>query len=374
MIVQHTTNEGPDHKESSTFNPVEMDHMFSGIEPGKVPPVASWIITRQCNFRCPHCYPEADALGKTELRQELSPKDHFYTIDRFAEAGVKCVILSGGEVLLLPHITDLIASVSNKGMMPGICTNGWCVTSKIASEFKKAGLAFASISVDGIDAQTHDTFRQRKGAFDKAIRAIRIMSNEGITVWADYTATAANKTNMTKLKETVKEAGADYLNVKRFRPQGRGRGNASQLTLSLQEYKDIMLEYASFGDHGPAFACTDDPMVYAYLRHTKNPNWPNDKTITSTKGCGAALVWFGVTPTGDVSPCPLLDHPIGNVLQDNLSDLFRNNVKDILDRSNREGSCGVCPERDICGGCRAHAKAVSGNHLAEDPYCLLTLG
>ncbi|AKB47810.1 Radical SAM domain heme biosynthesis protein [Methanosarcina sp. Kolksee] len=373
MVIQHSLDRNAKLQATSTSQRSEIEDMFSDIKSGSVPPVASWIITRQCNLKCPHCYPEANILNKAELKSELSQEEHFEIVRRFAEAGVKCVILSGGEVLLLPHIVDLVASVSNAGMLPGICTNGLRVTPEITSKFKEAGLGFASISVDGADAQTHDTFRQCKGAYDKAIQAIRIMSSEGITVWADYTATAANKTNMTKLKEVVKEAGATYLNVKRFRPQGRGKGNASQLNLSLLEYKDIMLEYSSFGDYGPAFACTDDPMVYAYLRHTKNPNWPNEKTITSIKGCGAALVWFGVMPTGDISPCPLLDLTIGNVLRDDLVDLFKNAVKDILDRSHRTGACGICPEKDICGGCRAHAQAVSGNYLAEDPYCLLTL-
>ena len=376
MITEHGLHGKIGFQTKPTSQQHDFENMFSDIKPGSVPPVASWIITKQCNLKCPHCYPDANILNKSELNKELSQEEHFGIISRFAEAGVKSVILSGGEVLLLPHIVELVASVSNAGMLPGICTNGWRVTPEITSKFKKAGLGFASISVDGTDAQTHDAFRQRKGAYDKAIQAIRIMSSEGITVWADYTATAANKTNMTELKDVVKKAGATYLNVKRFRPQGRGKGNASHLNLSLSEYKDIMLEYSSFGDYGPSFACTDDPMVYAYLRHTKNPNWPNEKTITSIKGCGAALVWFGVMPTGDISPCPLLDLPIGNVLQDDLVTLFKDSpqVKRILDRTDRMGACAKCAEKEICGGCRAHAQAERGNYLAEDPYCLLTLG
>ena len=34
-----------------------------------------------------------------------------------------------------------------------------------------------------------------------------------------------------------------------------------------------------------------------------------------------------------------------------------------------EGKCGACEFRDVCGGCRARAYALTDNYLAEDPSC-----
>jgi len=34
------------------------------------------------------------------------------------------------------------------------------------------------------------------------------------------------------------------------------------------------------------------------------------------------------------------------------------------------GRCGVCEYRRICGGCRARAFAVTGDYLAEEPFCV----
>jgi radical SAM protein with 4Fe4S-binding SPASM domain len=34
------------------------------------------------------------------------------------------------------------------------------------------------------------------------------------------------------------------------------------------------------------------------------------------------------------------------------------------------GRCGHCEFRRVCGGCRARAYAVSGDYLAEEPYCV----
>ncbi|MFQ5933828.1 MAG: hypothetical protein ACE5KI_04225, partial [Dehalococcoidia bacterium] len=34
-----------------------------------------------------------------------------------------------------------------------------------------------------------------------------------------------------------------------------------------------------------------------------------------------------------------------------------------------EGRCGRCDFREVCGGCRARAFALTGNLSAEDPWC-----
>ena len=39
------------------------------------------------------------------------------------------------------------------------------------------------------------------------------------------------------------------------------------------------------------------------------------------------------------------------------------------DRDALEGKCGYCNYRFVCGGCRARAYAVTGNYMAEEPFC-----
>jgi radical SAM protein with 4Fe4S-binding SPASM domain len=38
------------------------------------------------------------------------------------------------------------------------------------------------------------------------------------------------------------------------------------------------------------------------------------------------------------------------------------------------GKCGVCEFRDVCGGSRSHAYAVTGDLLASDPTCVYEPG
>jgi AdoMet-dependent heme synthase len=41
----------------------------------------------------------------------------------------------------------------------------------------------------------------------------------------------------------------------------------------------------------------------------------------------------------------------------------------LRDSSNLQGKCGACEFKEICGGSRARAYAVTGNMFAEDPSC-----
>ncbi len=34
------------------------------------------------------------------------------------------------------------------------------------------------------------------------------------------------------------------------------------------------------------------------------------------------------------------------------------------------GRCGYCEYRRVCGGCRARAYAMTGDYLAEEPFCV----
>lgn len=355
---------------SPDSRPLLRDEMMrSAVRPGRVPPVASWIITARCNMRCLHCYPEASP----EYRgAELSAEEHFRIVTVLEKASVRCVVISGGEPLILKHLYDLVAAITAKGMEAGLCSNGSLIDEGRARRLRKAGIRFVSISIDGADAATHDALRCFDGAYARALHAIRLLTDAGVQVMADYTAVRPDPATLPQLRDRIRQAGAISLNVKRFRPLGRGRTNASVLTPPIDEYRRFMDAYLR-EDSQPAFACADDPAAYAYRRLLHGQEGPNPHSLASEYGCLAGLGWFGVLQNGDVTPCPLLQVRIGSILVDDLPTLFAQApaVRNILNRDQRTGACGTCSVRASCGGCRAHAQAEHGDYLAEDPYCLV---
>jgi radical SAM protein with 4Fe4S-binding SPASM domain len=55
-----------------------------------------------------------------------------------------------------------------------------------------------------------------------------------------------------------------------------------------------------------------------------------------------------------------------------VADIYRNDpvFRQLRDASLLRGRCGVCDYRDLCtGGSRARAYALTGDYLAEEPFC-----
>jgi AdoMet-dependent heme synthase len=74
---------------------------------------------------------------------------------------------------------------------------------------------------------------------------------------------------------------------------------------------------------------------------------------------------------GNVHPSGFLPVPGGSLRERSLPEIYRDAplFRELRDVSLLRGRCGVCEYRNVCGGSRSRAYAVTGDHLAEEPYC-----
>jgi radical SAM protein with 4Fe4S-binding SPASM domain len=103
---------------------------------------------------------------------------------------------------------------------------------------------------------------------------------------------------------------------------------------------------------------------------TENPNAQGVAWRTAGVSDGKGFVF--VSHTGEIFPSGFFPVSGGNVLDDSLTDIYRNSdmFVTLRDTSQRRGKCGICEYRNICGGSRSRAYALSGDFLAEDPRCI----
>jgi radical SAM protein with 4Fe4S-binding SPASM domain len=142
--------------------------------------------------------------------------------------------------------------------------------------------------------------------------------------------------------------------------------------LSLDAYRGAVSGPLGDGTNGGTDTHFDDPAVCVHLRRLRPFQGARLNGWHSKFGCLAGLVWIGLQPNGDVTPCPLLNIPVGNILRDDLATVLEMSpvIRRVRNRHDRGGRCGTCDSRLECGGCRAHAHATSGDYLAEDPFCV----
>ena len=139
----------------------------------------------RCNFRCPYCMPRETFH---EHYQFLKPTDRlsFDEITRlarlFAQFGVRKIRLTGGEPLLRPSLSELIAEICAIDAIEDVAltTNGMLLD-KHATELKASGLHRITVSLDSLD---ETVFMQLSGGFkgrDQVLNGIRAAQDVGLT-------------------------------------------------------------------------------------------------------------------------------------------------------------------------------------------------
>jgi radical SAM protein with 4Fe4S-binding SPASM domain len=79
---------------------------------------------------------------------------------------------------------------------------------------------------------------------------------------------------------------------------------------------------------------------------------------------------FHITYDGRVLPCAVLyDFEMGNVNDQPLAEILRENARRFCYDVGVKGACAECADRDVCWGCRANAYFYKGDIAASDAMC-----
>lgn len=322
-------------------------------------------VTRACNLRCRHCSVAAGSPAEKELtREEIEG-----VLDDLAGMGALYVVFTGGEPLLRPDITDLVAYASSRGLQPSIDTNGLLLTSEAAEDLKRAGVSTVQVSLDGAK-KTHEAIRG-EGSYDGAVSGIKNALSQGIYTTINFTISRMNQGDLEDVIELARELGVRALSMERFTPTGRGAEMRDALQ-SPEEFKKSL--ETLFSAEGLRTSSTDPLSIF--LKDGFVARYSGDelgKRICG--GCTAGVAAITISYDGQVYPCPKLEVPCGNIRDRGLPEIWaENRVINRLRFRELNGACGTCRWRNLCGGCRAVAMAESGNYLGEDPGCFIEAG
>ena len=343
-----------------------------------IPLVISWNVTRKCDLKCPHCYVNATAK---QLRNELTTEEAKALMDQICEVSRPLLILSGGEPLLREDIFELIHYGAAKGLKMGLGSSGGLIDAQAAKRLKEAGIETVSISLDSHIPQQHDEFRGVNGSWEKAVRAIKALREEGVLVQVNTTVTQQNYNQIDDIMSLVEGLGVENFHLFFLVPTGRG---VKLKDISPSKYESmIRTTFAKTAKHRLNVKPSCAPQ---FMRIAKDMGLDMSRWI---RGCIAGLYYCRVYANGDITPCPYLPIKLGNIREKSFGEIwFGSDIfKKMRDFDALKGKCGICEHRDLCGGCRARAYGLSsdfidycgdlhepaelkGDYLAEDPWCL----
>ena len=231
------------------------------------PRLIFWEVTKGCNLRCIHCRATA-----TEL---MSPADlptgkALNIISQIAEFSNPILVLSGGEPLYRHDIFQLAEYATSRGIRTALATNGTLVTKDVAEKIKNAGIKRVSISLDGSDATTHDTFRGIPGAFDAAIYGMRNLQQVGVSVQINTTIARHNAHQLPDVLDLARRLGADALHTFLLVPVGCGVDIAAEQMVAPEEYERMLnWFYDQSLEGGIELKATCAPHYFRVMRQRK---------------------------------------------------------------------------------------------------------
>jgi MoaA/NifB/PqqE/SkfB family radical SAM enzyme len=101
--------------------------------------------------------------------------------DQLCDLGVLEVSLIGGEAFLHPGFLAIVRRLTDRGVLVAMATGGVGVDAELARAARAAGLASASVSIDGI-GRTHDALRGVRHGFEQGLAAARPLKDAGVYV------------------------------------------------------------------------------------------------------------------------------------------------------------------------------------------------
>jgi radical SAM protein with 4Fe4S-binding SPASM domain len=229
-----------------------------------------------------------------------------------------------------------------------------------------AGVRRISLSLDAPDAEAHDAFRGVKGSFRRTLDAVADAHAYGISVQINTTVSQHNRLRLTEFETLLAELDIALWSVFFVLPVGRA---GADLCLDAGQTEEAFAEINGIAQRATfEIKTTEAPHYRRYaLQHAIAPP-------SRFAGIGDGRGFVFISHHGDVQPSGFLPLTIGNVKEQPLIELYRENL--VMRRLRRpdtfDGKCGVCEFRRICGGSRARAFAVSGNPFASDPACSYT--
>jgi heme b synthase len=336
--------------------------------------MVAWELIRSCNLACVHCRASSE---RGPYAGELTTEECFRVMDEIGTIGKPIIILTGGEPLLRDDIFQLADYGTKKGFRMVMTTNGTLITEENVRAMKDSGIQRISVSLDGPDAETHDAFRKVKGAFEGSLRGIEIAIKHDLPFQVNTTITRANLPLIEKIFNLAIDLGAVAHHIFLLVPTGRGKELQDQ-EISANDYeKTLHWFYKQMGKVNLQLKATCAPHYYRILRQEakkegKKVTFETHGLDAVTRGCLGGVSFSFISHTGQVQPCGYLELNCGNVREKSFQEIWASSpiFQDLRNFEGYHGKCGRCEFRKVCGGCRARAYEITGNYMAEEPYCV----
>lgn len=295
-------------------------------------------VTYSCNNDCDFCY-----------NKLFSQDDNLLSYERLKEVivdakkyGIFSINLNGGEPLLYPYFFELAEFIYNLGIDIHCNTNATLIDNRVAERLSSFFSAICT-SIHGATAELHDLLVGRSGAFEQTIAGISCLKRNGVYVAVNVTLSKKNINNLYEILCLLRDINIQTVLLTRVLTKNVDYALYDRDFLvaikQLQHFQDVekCFKRIALPQPFPICKCQEPTLKDFVFEH----NIP----------CVAGMLTARISPSGIVTPCPVMDSPIiGNVKDDLFSHIWDNFEKKGWEKSKPCDQCGDCKYLRGCGG------------------------
>ncbi len=306
--------------------------------------------TLQCNENCFHC----GSRATREKREELTADDFKRILAEVREdfdISRMQLCITGGEPMLRRDFFEIMSYAHELGFRWGMTSNATLIDHDVAHRLAECGMSTISVSIDGLK-DTHDRLRGMKGGYERAMKGIQCLIDEG-SFQAVQVTTVINHQNIDELDELF----------------------AIMDKIDIDSWRVIHLEPIGRALDRPELMCTKEDYIrlFDFIRDKRKQGYPLEFGCSHYLGldyeaevrdwywlCNAGVYTASIMSNGDIGACLDIERRAetiqGNIKTDRFRDVWENRFELFRhDLSDSSETCRGCVHKRFCRGDAHHS-------------------
>ena len=319
-----------------------------------------WECTLRCNMSCRHC--GSDCKVQPEVK-DMPAEDFLRVIDSITphvDPHKVFIIFTGGEALLRDDLEEVGYELYRREYPWGLVTNGFLLDEKRLQSLLASGMHSITVSLDGFEEQ-HNWIRRHPQSFEKATRAIRLLTQQKGLLWDVVTCVnPQNYPHLHEFKDYLVSLGVPAWRLFSIFPMGRA-AHDPELQLTDEQFRGIL----DFIKEERINVSTNQPINISYACEGFLGEY-EQKVRDHFFYCRSGVDVASIRCDGGISGCTSVRSHMdqGNIYRDDFWDVWQNRFLVMRDRRwAKKGQCAICKMWRYCEG--------SGLHLYDDSGDLL---
>lgn len=327
-------------------------------------------VNNSCNLNCIHCFQSANEIQFNSLTYSVLNS----ATTQAKLFGAKCIILSGGEILIHPDWKKMAECVLSNNLHLNMMTNGLKINENFCRFFSEKNKQQFSItiSIDGPTSEVNDLIRGG-GTFIRSIKIFELLNKRGLI--DNVTLQVVIKKNCISIVNKFVTFAKKY-SIKRIvflfiQKWGRAHKNWQVVGLSPNDIQTAQWKIQKLKEDN------NDINIISFIDHV------DFRKLSPINRCSFGDDLY-VDSSGRLFGCDgcygLEELSLGNLNNNKLFHILRSETflklsKIPVERSLGIKECRVCPVVKSCaGGCMVTAYRRNKNLMANDGMCYLRLG